>query len=1009
VEIEGMRIAFFVLFFCGCFSHQLYCSTIYFDLCNQYEIDENWNTISNSSQGVQISNAIDSEKKSTSVSYNCVDSFASYSTGGDSGITVYPVNAGIDSFYLTTTNNYAKILIGGLTPGNSYDFKFFGSRASSGPRALNISIGTNLVYLDAAFNKSNVVSITGVTPDSAGIVAIEINLASNSNFGYLGVIEIEGIFDCPIAEESGFFVAPWGIDSNPGTKTWPVKTLQGAKAVVSEYKSKNDLPEGGLHVYFRGGKYFVGSMTTLINADSGYDNKPVIYQSYPGETARVVGGIELNPADFTIVESTSSLWSRISDAAKGYVMQIDLSAYGLTSFGTPVSYPAEIIMNQQIMQMARWPNESYVQTASPVGDTNFSYTQNNPSLWANVSDIWILGYLSNGYFCSLSNVSSIDSTQKLITLSENPLDRGVSAKKAWCALNVLEELDRPGEYFIDKSNKMLYFWPPADINNSEIIVTSLGDNSTRMLDITGSNYIQFKDLVFEGCRGRIFKLTNSNYITYDNCTFRNSGGNGITNDNSEHLTIRNCSFYDLGRSALVFNNCGDRLTLASSNDLIVNNSFSKCDRWKNGLGYSPAIYIFSANDGITIRHNLFTDIKDCAINITGNQHLVEFNRFHNCSYEVDDLAAIYGGGGWAGQQGNIFRYNEFYNIHNTNLPGSYGNHGVHCVYFDMGGSGGLVSGNILHTVDDRAFICNGGRDNVYKNNVIVNGQRVNYSSDWVSTQDSCTVLGSISAFNYNVSGSAWYDMFTQLRSIPACTDSDFSSYKHALNCSISTSIAWNCSDWTSGAGMSYYSVDTNTLLKADPCFVDEPNLVLALRDNSPAYSIPGFKRIPWEQIGQLDLLKATRGIPLDGASEQASDINLYWAPALDAKTHKVYIGEDEQEVANRSIETFIGEFSKPNCTNLTLLKCSTYYWVVDEYDENGILMGAGDILSFQTADNRADFNHDCKINFEDYVVFANCWLETSSTGSCNLVDINSNGLIDANDLRFFAENWLNDK
>jgi hypothetical protein len=35
----------------------------------------------------------------------------------------------------------------------------------------------------------------------------------------------------------------------------------------------------------------------------------------------------------------------------------------------------------------------------------------------------------------------------------------------------------------------------------------------------------------------------------------------------------------------------------------------------------------------------------------------------------------------------------------------------------------------------------------------------------------------------------------------------------------------------------------------DPHFVDEQNLNLALRDDSPAYSLRGFQRIPFDRIG----------------------------------------------------------------------------------------------------------------------------------------------------------------
>ncbi|MHC5213804.1 MAG: hypothetical protein ACYSOO_04365, partial [Planctomycetota bacterium] len=248
-------------------------STVYFDLGAAYIVSGNWNTVADYGAGLQVENAIDSTGTPTSVAYNCVDGFAQANSTGESGVTAYPIEAGRDSFYLSaldiSSDNYAKILIGGLTPGESYDVKFFGSRASSGPRALDITIGSETRYLDAARNISTVVAINGVQPDAGGGLAIDVAVAANSTYGYLGVIEINGQFGPPLDQEPpGIYVAPWGYDSNSGTYNWPLATLQGAVNWVRSYKQSNPLPAGGLEVYFREGVYNVSSTVNLSAADS---------------------------------------------------------------------------------------------------------------------------------------------------------------------------------------------------------------------------------------------------------------------------------------------------------------------------------------------------------------------------------------------------------------------------------------------------------------------------------------------------------------------------------------------------------------------------------------------------------------------------------------------------------------------------------------------------------------------------------------------------------------------
>ena len=44
-------------------------------------------------------------------------------------------------------------------------------------------------------------------------------------------------------------------------------------------------------IWLRGGRYLLESTFTLNASDSGSENAPVVYQSYPGERAELVGGI----------------------------------------------------------------------------------------------------------------------------------------------------------------------------------------------------------------------------------------------------------------------------------------------------------------------------------------------------------------------------------------------------------------------------------------------------------------------------------------------------------------------------------------------------------------------------------------------------------------------------------------------------------------------------------------------------------------------------------------------
>jgi len=78
------------------------------------------------------------------------------------------------------------------------------------------------------------------------------------------------------------------------------------------------------------------------------------------------------------------------------------------------------------------------------------------------------------------------------------------------------------------------------------------------------------------------------------------------------------------------------------------------------------------------------------------------------------------------------------------------------------------------------------------------------------------------------------------------------------------------------------------------------------------------------------------------------------------------------------------------------VKITDYYkahWDFIEFDPNcgrfGFLPG--------------DFNRDCYVDFPDFAMLANYWLEEAAPGEYDLVE---DGIIDERDLKVFADNWL---
>jgi hypothetical protein len=162
------------------------------------------------------------------------------------------------------------------------------------------------------------------------------------------------------------FVSPTGSDTGDGSAAAPLQTLERARDEVRA-RVASGLPEGGIVVWLRGGTYERASSLVLGASDSGSAGKRVVWRGYPGETVRLIGGRKLDTAAFKPVPSTSPVYSRLDASVRDKVLAIDLSALGVTSFGTlerrgfcrwEARAALELAVNGVALPLARWPDRS---------------------------------------------------------------------------------------------------------------------------------------------------------------------------------------------------------------------------------------------------------------------------------------------------------------------------------------------------------------------------------------------------------------------------------------------------------------------------------------------------------------------------------------------------------------------------------------------------------------------------------------------------------------------------
>lgn len=653
------------------------------------------------------------------------------------------------------------------------------------------------------------------------------------------------------AERLNLYVAPDGNDSWSGTllerhgqADGPFATLERARDEIRK-RRKSGRPIGAVTVHLRGGIYWRDKTFELTVADSGSRESPVTYCAYRDEEVRLIGGREVK--GWRVVTNPAIL-GRIDEAARGRVLEADLKAAGVTDFGrmSPRGFgrqvtPAgvELFYKDRPMQIARWPNEGYVRIADvPAGGGKFTYEGDRPNRWKAADDIWVHGYWTWDWAESYEKVKAIDFDKREIATEPPHGVYGYKKGARWRALNLLEEVDAPGEWYLDRKTGMLYFWPPEDRRDAggeldgPVYVSVIND----MISMRDVSHVTLEKLGLEVLRGSGVIMTGGAHNAVVNCTLRNLGNRAVVIQNASESGVEGCDISETGDGAVILTG-GDRKTLTPGNLYATNNKIRRFSRWNKT--YRPAVSLQGV--GHRVAHNLIHDSPHMAIALHGNEHIIEFNEIHSVCMETDDVGAFYMGRDWT-QRGNVVRYNYFHD-----LGGVHSHVGSMAVYLDDWSSGTTVFGNICVKAG-RAVLVGGGRDNTIENNVFVDctpaihiDQRgLGWAKSYFDGSDN-TLVQRLNAMPFK--DPPWSTKYPELLTLYQDEPARAKGNKVVRN--ICVGGRWL--DLLDGLKEQDLLIKDN-LVNQDPGFVDAAKGDYRLKEDSPALEM-GFKRIPVEKIG----------------------------------------------------------------------------------------------------------------------------------------------------------------
>lgn len=548
------------------------------------------------------------------------------------------------------------------------------------------------------------------------------------------------------------YISPDGNDADDGSKQQPFRTLKRARNAIRAVKKSGGLPAGGVEVRIRGGVYRVNDTFELTEEDSGTEKSPIIYRAEQNETPRFSGGVRIT--GFQPVEDESVL-NRLPEESRGKVFCANLNTLGikklkpLTLAGSGLcrplfrTYPTpEVFFNGRTMTLARWPNVGFAHTGDVVqleperkrgfvySNTGwFKYEGDRPKRWLGEPDVWLQGYWFKGWTESCQRIESINTEKREIKLAAPYHKYGYRKGQPFRAINLLAEIDSPGEWYIDREKSLLYFWPPSDPNEAEVVLSLC---EVPLMNISDVSHITFECLVWECAAGDVIKIKSGDHCLFAGCTVRCCGGTAIDILGGTNHGILSCDIHSMGRGG-VYIEAGDRKTLTPAGHFVENchiHDLSRIDRT-----YTPAVRLRGV--GSRVSHNRIHDIASSAVRSDGNDHLVELNNIFRVVQESDDQGAVES---FINPtfRGNIVRFNLFRELGTPRTPGISNHYGWAGVRLDDRVSGYLIYGNIFYRASSDKFQfgaiqINQGKDTFVDNNVFFNSATV--VSFTCSTQD----------------------------------------------------------------------------------------------------------------------------------------------------------------------------------------------------------------------------------------------------------------------------------
>ena len=532
------------------------------------------------------------------------------------------------------------------------------------------------------------------------------------------------------------YVSQKGKSGADGTEKNPFGTITAARDAIRDL-DKSDFD--GITVLVKAGTYTITEPIVLTAEDSGTKDCPITYLGEEGTT--IVGGVALTAADFA--PATGSAAKYFQAEAKDKIVQLDLTKLGFTAEQTASwqqkgQYRENISflsVNGERQTIARYPNEGFIfiEGGDEIGFDGELVTDFTSSTelshyvieygddhfdrvtgWDSGTKIYVRARWNVLWCPDDSYVLEFDKTTDKMNVKFNG---GYAADKGgiFYFYNIPEELDAPGEYYIDE-NAVLYYYPIEGFDTAAVTLPA----SEGLINLDGASYITFDNLTLTSSLRNAFEGKDTKGITILDCEISSIKKDAINFKGLNFdLTIQGNYIYDIGNSGIDLI-AGDTATITDGNCRIYNNYLRQ---WSVTGAYGYGITVGGV--GILVDHNTLTDANFKGPHIKGGVNItMEYNHVFDILNFTDDVGAISGDGK---DNANInVQYNYVHDIGAVEITKAIKavNPDFKCypsagLYYDGMASYYTSTGNVIAGIYGNGVLLNAGRQNALYGNLFV--------------------------------------------------------------------------------------------------------------------------------------------------------------------------------------------------------------------------------------------------------------------------------------------------